>query len=76
MVAMALLLSTGLGRAQSPPGESSEEVEGAAAETPELAPVPSLGALAGRVISAVEVKVLGGRWIQPVEIRSVHRGTG
>jgi outer membrane protein insertion porin family len=74
MVAMALLLSTGLGRAEPAPLPPPEEAEGAAAETPELGTVPSLGALAGRLISAVEVKILGGRWLQLVEIRSVHRG--
>src|SRR5258706_5643049 len=74
MVAMALSLSTGLGRAQAPPSAPTEEAEAANAETPELAPMPALGALAGRPISAVEVKILGDRWIQPVEVRSVRRG--
>src|SRR5258708_868787 len=74
MVTMALSLSTGLGRAQSPPSVAREEAESVTAATPELAPMPALGALARRALSAVEVKILGDRWLQPVEVRSVRRG--
>jgi len=43
-------------------------------ETPALAPAAPLGPLDGRVIRAIDVKVLGNRWIQPVVLKSVHVG--
>jgi outer membrane protein assembly factor BamA len=74
-VAVALWLPVGLGRAQTAPGPTEGEAgEETAVETPELVPPPSLGALAGRSIAAVEVRLLGDRWTQPVQIRSVRPG--
>jgi outer membrane protein insertion porin family len=72
-VAVLAVLPLGLVRAQTPPEKSPDEEE-AAVETPELAPPPALGALAGRVLGAVEVRILGDRWTQPVTLRSVRPG--
>lgn len=82
MVAVALLLSAGFGRAEpqdptqptAPPPPPRDETEESAVETPVLAPAPSLGALEGRAISGVEVKIAGDRWTQPIELRTVRRG--
>jgi outer membrane protein assembly factor BamA len=70
---VAFGLPIGLGHAQTPL-EQPDQGEESGVETPELAPAPSLGALAGRVLAAVEVKILGDRWLQPVTLRSVRPG--
>jgi outer membrane protein assembly factor BamA len=44
------------------------------AQTPELSPPPALGALEGRTIRAIDVTVLGNRWVQPVQLKSVKVG--
>ena len=54
-----------------PSAASSEENVG---EAPDLSPPPSLGALEGRAIRAIETKVLGNRWVQPVQLKSVRVG--
>jgi outer membrane protein assembly factor BamA len=44
------------------------------AETPELTPAPSLGQLEGRILRAIDVKVLGNRWVQTVSLKTVRVG--
>jgi outer membrane protein insertion porin family len=55
----------------SPSAARSEQIAG---ETPELAPLAALGPLEGRVIRAIEVKVLGNRWVQTVQLKTVRVG--
>jgi outer membrane protein insertion porin family len=43
-------------------------------ETPELSPAVALGSLEGRPLRAIDVKVLGNRWVQPVQVKSVRIG--
>jgi hypothetical protein len=78
---LALAMSAGLSRADPAPstqpqgntqkGEDSEETQ---VEAPEPLPPPDLTKLAGRPIAAVEVVITGGRWNQPVALRSVRVG--
>jgi len=56
------------------PSRSGAGGEDNAAETPEVSPAAPLGNLDGRVLRAIEIKVLGNRWAQPVQLKTVRVG--
>ncbi|HMI83625.1 MAG TPA: POTRA domain-containing protein [Polyangiaceae bacterium] len=58
--------------AQTTPGGAGSEEN--ANKTLELAPPSSLGRLEGRIIRAIEITVLGNRWVQPVQLKTVRVG--
>ena len=53
------------------PGAGSQDSGG---ETPDLSPPPALGNLEGRIIRTIDIKMLGNRWIQPVQLKTVRVG--
>jgi outer membrane protein assembly factor BamA len=55
----------------SPSGVRGEEN---ASETPDLSPPPALGNFEGRLVRAIDIKVLGNRWVQPVTLKTVRVG--
>lgn len=76
---VAMLAATLVAQAQDeepPPASDAPAAEpGPATEAiPQLGPSPSLGALAGRRIARIDVKIEGGRWEETVAIRRVRIG--
>ncbi|MET0591666.1 MAG: POTRA domain-containing protein, partial [Polyangiaceae bacterium] len=60
--------------AAAPSSSSAPGSDENSSETPDIAAPPALGALEGRPVRAIEIKVLGNRWLQPVVLKSVHVG--
>jgi len=71
---LSLWASLALAQSRPVPATPTDEAEENPADIPELAPAPSLDKLAGRVIASVEVRMVGTRWTQPVELKTVRAG--